>query len=105
MHEWVNLTTRIGESIQDPQTDRLRAALEELFASKDDEHPDSWVECGSEQGPLHSLTFFYSGRGIYTKYSDADMTDELENREIKVSSPAQALQFWEYLINGQYEKL
>ncbi|ODC02831.1 hypothetical protein BFW38_03960 [Terasakiispira papahanaumokuakeensis] len=105
MHEWVNLTTRIGESIQNPQTDQLRAALDELFASKDEEHPDSWVECGSEQGPLYSLTFFYSGRGIYTQYSDADMTEELENREIKVSGPAEALQLWEYLISGLHEKL
>lgn len=105
MHEWINLTTRIGESIQNPRADQLRAALEELFASKDEEHPDSWVECGSEQGPLYSLTFFYSGRGIYTKYSDADMTEELETRELKVSGPAEALQYWEYLISGRYEKL
>jgi len=105
MHEWVILTTRTGESIQNPQTDQLRGALEELFASQNEEHPDCWVECGRDQGPVHSLTVFYSGRGIYTKYSDADMTEELETHEIKVSGPAEALQFWEHLINGQYEKL
>lgn len=105
MHEWVNLTTRLGRSFEDPHVDQLREALEELFSSHDDEHPDSWIECGRQQGPLHSLTFFSSGRGIYTKYSDVDMTEELETKEFTAFGPVQALELWGSLINEQYEKL
>ena len=105
MHEWVNLTTRLGESIANPSTEQLRGALEELFSSQDEEHPDSWIECGSQHGYLYSLAFFRSGRGIYAKYSDVDMTEELETKEIRASGPVEALQYWEILISEQYEKL
>jgi len=99
MHDWVTLTTRWGASFPNPNAEQLREALEELFGSDDPEHPDSWIECGSEDAPLHSFSFFPSGRGIYTKYSDADMTEELESKEFKASNPTEALGFWMDLIN------
>ena len=105
MHEWVNLTTRLGETVRNPKTEQLREALAELFSSSDEGHPDSWIECGSQNGPLYSLSFFASGRGRYTKYSDVDMTDELEVKELSASSPEEALELWQHLIKGQYEKL
>ena len=105
MHDWVNLTTRIGASISNPKEEQLRDALEELFGSDDQEHPDCWIECGSDNGPLYSLSFFSSGRGIYTKYSDVDMTEELETKEVKASSPEEAIGLWMDLINERYEKL
>ncbi len=105
MHEWVNLTTRLGETVRNPKQEQLREALKELFSSSDEEHPDSWIECGSQDGPLYSLSFVSSGRGRYTKYSDVDMTDELEVKELNAASSEEALQLWQYLINEQYERL
>lgn len=105
MHEWVNLTTRMGQSISRPTPSQLRDALEELFSSQDEEHPDCWIECGAENGPLHSFSFFSSGRGIYTKYSDADMTEEIQKKEHIVPDSNRALQLWEHLIDERYEEI
>jgi len=105
MHEWVNLTTRLGETVRNPKPEQLREALAELFSSFDKEHPDSWIECGSQNGPLYSLSFVSSGRGRYTKYSDVDMTDELEVKDLNASSPEEALELWQRFIQEQYENL
>jgi hypothetical protein len=105
MHEWVTLTTRMGESIANPSQRQLRQALEDLFSSEDEEHPDCWIECGTQAGPLHSYSFFSSGRGVYTKYSDVDMDEELESKECVVNDPETALWQWEHLIIGEFEKL
>lgn len=105
MHEWVNLTTRMGESITSPTPDQMRQALEELFSSNDEEHPDCWIECGSQNGPLHSLAFYSSGRGVYTKYSDVDMSAELDKKVQVAPNIDIALRLWEHLINERYEEL
>jgi hypothetical protein len=105
MHEWVNLTTRMGESITNPTPAQMRQVLEELFSSNDEEHPDCWIECGTQDGPLHSLAFFSSGRGVYTKYSDVDMSAEIENKVQVAPNIDIALRLWGDLINERYEKL
>ena len=105
MYEWVNLTTRMGESITSPTSAQMRQALEELFSSNDEEHPDCWIECGSQNGPLHSLTFYSNGRGVYTKYSDVDMSAKLDKKVQVAPNIDIALRLWECLINEHYEEL
>jgi hypothetical protein len=105
MHEWITLTTRYGHCIRNPSRRQLQAALDELFASQDPEHPDCWLECGSEGQPLHALSFFSSGTGSYTTYSDSDMSEELQSKEVAAKTSAVALLLWEHLINERYEKL
>lgn len=105
MHQWVALTTRTGETVQNPTNEQLRSSLEELFAFSDDEHPDAWIECGSEDKPLHELSVFFSGYAIYTVYSDPDMTEELESRRLKALGVEAALGLWELLINERYSEL
>lgn len=79
MHEWITLTTHLGESVRNPSHQQLRDALSKVFAAKDSEHPDSWIECGSSNGPLYVISIFSSGYALYTKYSDADVSDEIES--------------------------
>ncbi len=99
MVEWTNLTTQRGEVIQNPGDEDLRTALRQLFQSKDNEHPDAWIECGSENGPLHSLSVFSSGYALYTKFSDADMTEELEYRRIDGVTEELAYAIWKKLMD------
>ncbi|WP_148415331.1 hypothetical protein [Noviherbaspirillum massiliense] len=106
MHEWTTLTTRYGVTTQIVDSTTLRNALTELFTSpRDDEHPDCWIECGSQDGPLYTLNIFQSWYGIYTKYSDVDMTEELETKELKAPTVEAALRLWEALIHERYEEL
>jgi len=105
MHEWTTLTTRYGRSIRNPTRSQLQAALDELFASDDQEHPDCWIECGSDGRPLHALSFLSTGVGKYTKYSDVDMSEELQSKSVAAKTPAAALLLWEHLINERYQEL
>jgi len=105
MIEWVNLTGCFGEGVQNPSDDDLKKALSILFKSQDNEHPDTWIECGSENGPLYSLSVFSSGYALYTKYSDVDMSDELENKKIENVTQDSAFILWKNLINGNYEQI
>jgi len=105
MHEWVNLTGHYGKGAQNPSDKDLEEFLTELFNSKDDEHPDAWIECGTEDGPLYSLSIFSSGYALFTKYSDSDMTEELINKKIENIDKDKAFQLWKDLINENYEKI
>jgi hypothetical protein len=106
MHEWVILTSRMGEGFKHPDVSTMQNVLTELFSSKrDDEHPDCWLQCGSQEGPLYSINVFQSGFAIYTKYSDVDMSEELESREIKAPDVNAALRLWEALIQEHYSDL
>jgi len=99
MHTWVRLTERTGRSKTNPSEGDLLAALTELFSSnRDNEHPDCWIECGTEDGPLHTVSIFQSGYAVYTKYSDSDMSEELESKRIEVKSPEESLQLWLRLL-------
>lgn|SRR5262249_10816967 len=105
MHEWIKLTTRMGKCVPSPTVADLKQALADVFSSEDDEHPDCWIECGSEFKPLHVLSFLSNGRGSYVKYADMDMREELEVRDIVVDNVEEALRTWELLINEHYEQL
>jgi hypothetical protein len=78
----------------------MKQALDELFASADVDHPDAWIECGSESGPLYSISVFSSSYAIYTKYSDADMAEELEKKKISSVDINSALTLWGDLVKG-----
>lgn len=101
MHEWVTVTKVFGEYLHDPTTPEMKAALEELFSHADSDHPDTWIECGSESGPLYSISIFSSGYALFTKYSDADMTEELETKKISPVDIDTSLALWVNLIEGK----
>jgi hypothetical protein len=104
MHEWSTLTTRLGDSVTAPSEGNMRSALQELFGSpRDDEHPDSWLECGSTDGPLYTMSIFQSGYGIFVKYSDADMSEELISKTVDAPDAEAAFRLWQAVISGRFE--
>ncbi|MES2041003.1 MAG: hypothetical protein V4495_24565 [Pseudomonadota bacterium] len=106
MHEWIKLTGRWGVEKQSPTDSELKEALNELFGSdEDNEHPDAWLECGSENGSLYTASIFASGYAIFTKYSDADMTTELKKTEIGNINHETGLRLWKNLINENYDEI
>jgi hypothetical protein len=105
MHDWITVTTKFGNSLREPTEADMHTALAELFSSADDEHPDTWMECGSENGPLYCVSIFGSGYAIYTKYSDVDMTQELETRRISPVNLDSALELWKDLATGNLQEI
>jgi len=103
--EWSNLTTCFGDGVSNPNDSDLNKSIKELFESCDDEHPDAWIECGSETGPLCSVSIYSSGYAVFTKYSDADMTEELENKKIENVTPNVAFKLWKSLISGRLSEI
>ncbi len=99
MSYWSNLYFCFGNCIASPSDDDLQSALKELFSSRNSEHPDAWLECGVEGGPLESLSIFSSGYAIHTKFSDADMSEELSSRRIEGVTEKSALGLWQELLS------
>lgn len=80
----------------------MLAVLNELFTSeRDHEHPDCCLRCGSDEGNLGAVSVYQSGRAEYVKYSDSDMTTELERRTLSANNPAEALTLWEALTEDR----
>ena len=100
MHEWITITRVFGQYVNEPSETDMRRALEELFSSADGDHPDTWMECGTEGGPLYCTSIYASGYAIYKKYSDADMTAELETKEIANVDISVAFDLWRNLALG-----
>jgi len=100
MHEWITITRVFGQYVNEPGEAGMRSALEELFSSADGDHPDAWIECGTEGGPLYCISICASGYAIYKKYSDVDMTAELETKEIANVDIRLALDLWRNLAFG-----
>jgi hypothetical protein len=98
MRKWTALFTRYGDCITDPIEAQLRAAIREVFAKVDQEHPDAWIECGSDDGPLHVLSVCTDGTIRYTKYADGSMTDELDSTTQAGLSEDQVFHSWQKLI-------
>lgn len=95
MYEWVTLYDRCGSSVAQPSTQQMEAALNDLFANpQDPEHFECWIECGSEDGPLHSFAVTSNGGGRITTYSDADMSEELSTETLEGLTLEAALAAW-----------
>ena len=92
--DWINLTRRHGQVIIDPSKDDLNAALQELFDTVDNEHPDAWVECGLNGGEVFVLIISQNKDARYFKYSDADMNDETEYKNEIFNDQNEALNLW-----------
>jgi hypothetical protein len=106
MYDWIRLVTRSGRTVASPSRADLESALTELFgSSRDDEHPASWIECGCEGGALHVLSIFQSGKAIYVRYADADMSSEEEQRQVVVPGAADAMRVWNAVIEGRHHEL
>ena len=88
-----------------PYSGPTKNALEELFASNDDEHPDTWINCGTDDGPLYGISVYSSGYAIYTKYSDVDMTEEMETKRVSNLDVDSALALWNKLIAGRIDEI
>ena len=101
MHEWITVTKVFGDYLHEPTIDDMRAALEELFADADMDHPDTWIECGSDGGPLYCISILSSGSALYTKYSDSDMTSVLESNTISPVDLESSLALWSNLTKGK----
>lgn len=106
MHYWIKLTTGSGEDVPAPTRPAMEAALQELFdSSKDDEHPDCWLECGSENGPLYTLSIFQTGHGRFNKYTDVDMFEEQIFRMVEAPNVESSLRLWQALIDGRFDEI
>ena len=97
--EWVTLYDRMGECYSQPTPEHLAAALSDLFAHPDDsEHFESWLECGSNDGPLVCHTVTSKGMGRITTYSDADMSDVLSEEEVPGLKQQSTLEAWRAML-------
>ena len=105
MHEWINLTNHLGKNFSNPKDIQLTDALHQLFTANDNEHPDAWIECGTEDGPLYSLSVYAGGYAIYSKFNNADMDVELENKKINNVTAQVAFDLWKNLIDGNIKKI
>lgn len=103
--EWVNLYTYLGECIESPTDTDLLNALKDVFKYGSDEHPDTWIECATEDEMLYSFAIMNKGTARYIKYSDVDMTEELETKEINEITIESGLNYWKKLIAGEMENL
>lgn len=104
MHEWINLTSDFG-NYSNPTDSQLKHTLDQLFNTKDDEHPNAWVECGTEKGPLYSMDIYSGGFAVYTIYNNADMEEELKNKKIENVDIEKGFDLWKTLIDGNIDKL
>lgn len=100
MINWIKLTTMIGKTISSPDEVEMKDALQQLFLYGTSEHPDCWLEKGSETGQLDVISVFASGYAIHTQYTDADMCNETLNIRIDNIDATTALQLWRDLIHG-----
>lgn len=101
LYEFVTLNGCFGSTISDPDEADLKNALAETFKAQDEEHPDCWLECGSEAGPLQVLTVCFDGSAWLTTFSDVDMSAELAEEEFTDLDVDRALALFKKLINGK----
>lgn len=102
-YDWVTLYFVFGSCEGDPTKRDLKLALKELFNKADDEHFTTWIECGVEDGQLHTLEIYDSGFAIYTRHSDGDMTEQLESLRVDNVDKKIALTLWMKLISGNWK--
>lgn len=76
-NQWCVLTTRMGADIREPTDAHLHAALEDVFASDDAEHPNSCLRIGSDEGPMFVLDVYSAGRIVFKQWADVDFNEEL----------------------------
>ena len=74
---WWVLTTRWSVDIASPSTAHLQGALEEVFAAKDPEHPNSWLRFGRDNGPMFVLDVNESGTVVFEEWADTEFELEL----------------------------
>src|SRR5262249_21833578 len=110
---WFHLTTRIGESIISPSVADMRGALEELFQGElhgfdrgdDEEHLNTWLTYGFDDGPLYDVDVYSSGKVILSKYRDADYNDLEEELTLLGVTQTRVEELWQWLASGQVERV
>lgn len=74
--QWCILTTRMGADVREPTDAQLRAALEDVFASDDEEHPNAWLRLGSDDGPMFVLDVYGTKQIVFEQWADTDFDNE-----------------------------
>lgn len=67
----------MGADVREPTDAQLRAALEDVFEADDDEHPNSSLRLGSDDGPMFVVDVYGAKRIVFEQWADADFEDEL----------------------------
>jgi hypothetical protein len=99
-NQWCILTTRMGAHVREPTDAQLRAALEDVFASHDDEHPNAALRLGSDDGPMFVVDVYGAQRVVFEQWADADFEDELAPPAILSDVKLEAaMELWRALRN------
>lgn len=77
LNQWCILTTRMGADVREPTDAQLRATLEDVFASDDDEHPNAWLRLGSDDGPMFVLDVYGSKQIVFEQWADTEFDNQL----------------------------
>ena len=104
---------RIGESIDSPSEDDLHRALKELFhedfpglvEGHYEEHPNTWLTYGFDDGPLYELDVYRGGMVIFSKYRDADYNQLEDELKLRGVTEFQIQQLWQWLASGDIERI
>lgn len=107
---WVILSSRYGGDTRDPTTEQLHRALADVYhenipsmtESDYAEHPNAYLRCGFDDGPMYVLNVYRSGTVYFSQWLDADYESELEpERERTNVSEGEARRLWELLAAGE----
>jgi len=91
----------------------IKEAVECFFRYSDAEHPDAWVDCGTDDGPFYILTIFrarrtWNGRqfcdAIFQKYDNQDMNKVIEERELGTFSKRDVVDLWKNFVSVHMHK-
>ena len=98
---WWVLTRRWGGDMRSPTDAQLQSALDELFSSKDPEHPNTWLRFGRDEGPLFVLDVYEDGSIHFEEWADAECEQEIApTRRLAGASLPVALGLWQALRRG-----
>jgi hypothetical protein len=103
-NQWCVLTTRMGADVREPTYADLRAALEDVFTSVDDEHPNTSLRLGADTGPMFVLSVYSSKRVVFEQWADADFDVELAPPIILTDVRQEvSVMLWQALRNGDID--
>jgi hypothetical protein len=117
---WCRLENRFGDkdNSSPPSDAELQVAASEVLDEKGlrrdipsllegdlEEHPNAWIEAGSDGGPLVVLDLYRGVRFEYIVYADSDMNAEIFRGNLHGVSIAQAVALWAALRDGRIEEI
>lgn len=104
--EWWTLTRRWGAVVRSPADAQLRDALEELFSSRDAEHPNAWLCFGRNGGPTFVVDVYEGGTIQFDEWADTEYERKLVPTRCITRAPLPvALRLWQLLRLGDVAAL